>query len=183
IKGYVAHLDVVADGQLIARHARSYGRGERILDPLHYLVTLERKPAALDHAPVYRDWKLPPVFAELRQSLEQRLGPRTGPRHFIRVLQLLVRHPLARVEQALLVCRGGVPDAAAITAQVERLAPTDAGVRDIGMSLNDSGTSRAATLAAVHVPLPDLTRFNCLLCPRPQGDSADDPSNRPAAQS
>lgn len=68
VKGYVAHVEGVADGQVIARHARCYGKGERVLDPLHYLVTLERKPAALDHAPVYRDWQLPAAVVELRQA-------------------------------------------------------------------------------------------------------------------
>ena len=72
-----------------------------MLDPLHYLATLERKPAALDHAPVYRDWQLPAAFAELRQALEARLGPRPGARHYIRVLQLLADHSVERVEQAI----------------------------------------------------------------------------------
>jgi hypothetical protein len=94
VKGYVDRVVVVADGQVIARHRRSYGRGEKVLDPLHYLVVLERKPAALDHAPVYRDWQLPPAFAALRQSLATRLGPAAGARHYIRVLQLLGHHPV-----------------------------------------------------------------------------------------
>ena len=37
VKGYVEHVAVVADGQVVARHARSYGKGERVLDSLHYL--------------------------------------------------------------------------------------------------------------------------------------------------
>ena len=45
--------------QVIATHKRSYGRREKVLHPLHFLVVLERKPAALDHAPVYHDWQLP----------------------------------------------------------------------------------------------------------------------------
>jgi transposase len=184
VKGYVERVEVVAEGQVLARHARSYGRGERVLDPLHYLVTLERKPAALDHAPVYRDWQLPAAFAELRQTLEQRLGPRTGARHFIRVLQLLAGHPLARVEQAILMCRGrGAPDATAIIDQVERLARAGSAPIDIGMSLSDTWMSPdVATLSALQVPVPDLTRFNCLLSCCPQGDPADDPTDRPAAQ-
>src|SRR6202030_3478746 len=119
VKGYVSRVEVVADGQVVACHARSYGRGERVLDPLHYLVVLGRKPAALDHAPVYRDWQLPPAVTDLRRDLEARLGPRAGGRHYIRVLQLLAHHPLARVEQALVFCRGcGEADAAAIAGRV-----------------------------------------------------------------
>jgi hypothetical protein len=63
---------------VVARHARSYGRDQQVLDPLHYLATLERRPAALDHAPVLRDRKLPEAFAQLRQALEQRHGPSSG---------------------------------------------------------------------------------------------------------
>jgi hypothetical protein len=40
-----------------------------LADPLHYLATLDRKPGALDHSPVYRDWKLPACFFALRAEL------------------------------------------------------------------------------------------------------------------
>ena len=96
VKGYVDRVEMVADGQVIATHLRSYGHGEKILDPLHFLVILQRKPAALDHAPVYRDWQLPAAFADLRRDLEARLGPRTGTRQYIRVLQLLAHHSVER---------------------------------------------------------------------------------------
>jgi transposase len=54
VKGYLDRVEVVERGQVVARHARSYGRDEHVLDPLHYLATLGRRPAALDHAPVLR---------------------------------------------------------------------------------------------------------------------------------
>ena len=49
-----------------------------ILDPIHYLATLGRKPGALDHAPVFRDWKLPACFADFRTALER--APRRAGR-------------------------------------------------------------------------------------------------------
>ena len=76
-----------------------------VLDPLHYLATLGRKPGALDHAPVFRDWKLPACFAAFRAELEQHHGAMAGARRFVRVLQLLGEHPLARVRQAVEACR------------------------------------------------------------------------------
>jgi transposase len=182
VKGYVDHVEVVADGQVVARHARSYGKGERVLDPLHYLVTLERRPAALDHAPVYRDWQLPPAFAELRQALERRLGHRTGTRHFIRVLQLLACHPLPRVEQAVLHClHRGKADAAVIAARVEELAR----VREPHGGLAPSPSDNTMSLgdgAAVRVPAPDLSQFNRLLSLNPRGGPAHDPTDRPALE-
>jgi transposase len=184
IKGYIDRVEVVADGQVVARHGRCYGKGARVLDPLHYLVTLASKPAALDHAPVYRDWQLPPAFAHLRQALEKQLGARTGARHFIRVLQLLARHPLARVERAIVLCQGhGAVDAAAIAARAERLAQAETCPSDNGLSSSDNGLSlNAAALAALHVPAPDLARFNRLLSPHRQGDRADDPTDRATAE-
>lgn len=151
VKGFVDRVEVVADHQVVATHPRCYGTGARVLDPLHFLAILETRPATLDHAPVYRDWALPPVFAELRRELEARLGVRTGVRHFIRVLQLLARHPLERVERAIRQVRvRGDPDAARIRAWVERSARRPASTSDTEVSLPPS-------------PLPDLSRFNRLL--------------------
>jgi transposase len=184
VKGYVECVEVVADGQVVAHHVRSYGRGERLLDPLHYLVTLERKPAALDHAPVYRDWQLPAAFVELRWALEQQLGKHTGSRHFIRVLQLLAQHPLARVEQAIAWCQSrGTLDAAAIAAQVERLAHAAARPHATGWSSSDIGMSLdAPALSDFHVPAPDLSSFNRLLSHDSQGEFANDATDHAATQ-
>jgi hypothetical protein len=130
-------------------------------------VTLERKPAALDHAPLYRDWRLPAAFAELRRALERRLDARAGARHCIRVLQLLALHPLARVERAVVLCQEpGRADAAAVAGEAERLAREDAAAGDADLSVSDIGLSaRPGRLAAVRVPPPDLARFNRLLSP------------------
>jgi transposase len=168
VKGYVGRVDVVADGQGIASHPRSYGQREKVLDPLHFLVVLEKKPAALDHAPVYRDWHLPPAFADLRRDFEARLGPATGGRHYIRVLQLLAHHPVDRVARAI-SDRHGEPDAAAITTAVERLAADAPPPTPVDFS----PTPRVA------VPLPDLSRFDRLLTLFPEGDETDE-YRRPA---
>ena len=71
-----------------------------VLEPTHYLVALGRKPGALDHSPVFRDWKLPACFADFRAELEQHYGSMAGSRRFVRVLQLLGEHPLTRVSEA-----------------------------------------------------------------------------------
>jgi transposase len=172
VKGFIDHIEIVADSRVIATHRRSYGTHEKVLDPRHFLVVLERKPAALDHAPVYRDWQLPPAFAQLRAELEQRLGSRTGVRHFIRILQLLAHHPLERVERAILLVRiRGDPDAAKITACVTRLAS------DSTLSLTDTELSLTPS------NLPDLARFNQLLSTHPQPETPHDRSEHTAAES
>jgi len=154
VKAYVDHVEIVVGGQVVARHQRSYGRGQQILDPLHYLVTLGRRPGALDHSGVYRNWQLPATFTELRTSLEERHGAHAGSRHYIRVLQLLADHPQGRVQQAIEQCRSkGLLDAEVIRGQTERLA------------LRPGPAESPADIlpAQIQVPRVDLSRFNQLL--------------------
>jgi hypothetical protein len=114
-------------------------------------TVLQAKPATLDHAPVYRDWVLPRAFVDLCRDLGTRFGVRAGVRQDIRVLQLLARHPLDRVERAVHLVRvRGDPTAAAIAASAERLAGQPPSADDTQMSLAPSA-------------LPDLSRFNRLL--------------------
>jgi transposase len=158
VKAYVDRVEVIRDGQRIAQHQRSYGQGEQVLDPLHYLSTLGVKPAYLDHTDVYRNWRLPAAFTQLRERFEARHGSLPGARQFIRVLQLLAEHPLNRVLEAIQACRGdSVITAERITVCCERLA-----LRATPHELND--TSRQLRwIPAVQVPLPDLRRFDSLL--------------------
>jgi transposase len=161
VKGYVDRIEVVDGTAVVARHVRSYARNEQILDPLHYLVTLGRKPAALDHAPVMREWRLPESFTVLRQTLEQRHGAGPGARQYIRVLQLLAEHPLTRVQQAVEACqRPEDAQAERIAALVQRLADKDAGVP----------LSLGTVTEPIQVPRPDLGRFDDLLN---QGEESD----------
>ena len=88
VKGFVDAVLILCDGAPVARHARSYGQGEFVYDPLHYLALLETKPGALDQAAALQGWALPPAFQHLRHLLEARMGNR-GKREFIQVLRLL----------------------------------------------------------------------------------------------
>jgi hypothetical protein len=118
-----------------------------VLDPLHYLVTLGRKPAALDHANVYRDWQLPPAFGELRRALEHQHGPRAGARHYICVLQLLAEHPVERVHEAIVRSRQGDRyDAAAILRRTQHLGAQSDLPNQPG---SDSSFKRCAPRAAL----------------------------------
>jgi Mu transposase-like protein len=158
VKGYIDRIEVVERGQVVARHARSYGHDQQVLDPLHYLAALDRRPAALDHAPVLRDWQLPEAFLRLRQALETRHGPRAGARHYVRVLQLLVEHPIEHVEGAVETClRRDEWHAERIAAEARRLS----GV---------AGVSPVTPPCQLQVPRPDLGRFDQLLS---QGESHD----------
>jgi hypothetical protein len=164
IRGYVDKVVIVANGQSVATHTRSLERGTLVLDPLHYLATLNRKPGALDHAPVYRDWKLPACFIEFRAELEEHHGPAAGARRFVQVLQLLANHPMARVHQAIEACRREqVISAEAVAQRTHTLAAGETQLRP-----SPTWTTELTTVPHVHVPLPDLSCFNQLL-----DDSAD----------
>jgi transposase len=170
VKGYVDRVAIVAEGRVVATHARCSRKHTMILDPIHYLANLGRKPGALDHSPAFRDWSLPACFADFRTALEGLHGAMAGARRFVRVLQLLAEHPLARVRQAVEECRREyLIDAEAVTQRTRSLAAIAAMTRDPAPSLP---TAYAA--AGIQVPLPDLSRFDQLLS---GGASPDDSHN------
>ena len=159
VKGYVAKVVIVARGQVVATHERSLEKHTMILDPIHYLATLGRKPGALDHAPVFRDWKLPACFAEVRADLERVHGGMSGSRRFVRVLQMLGEHPMPRVAQAIEAClRDHLPSAEAVIQRTQTLAAIEATMRQAATPCDEPAAAR------VDVPLPDLSRFDQLLC-------------------
>jgi transposase len=88
VKGFVDEVVILCDGAQVARHARSYGQGVFIYDPLHYLALIETKPGSLDQAAALQDWDLPPAFQHMRHLLEARMGNR-GKREFIQILRLM----------------------------------------------------------------------------------------------
>jgi len=170
VKGYVNRVVIVVQGQVVATHTRCLQHDTMVLDPLHYLATLSRKPGALDHAPVYRDWELPACFAVFRAELQALHGSLAGDRRFVRVLQLLGEHPLARVRGAVEACRlDRLTSAEAVIQRTHSLAVIEAASRDRSGSIPGPSTA-----AGVAVPLPDLSRFDRLL-----GDSLnqDDSTN------
>ncbi len=46
------------DGRIVAEHRRSFGRGETVYDPWHYVPVLARKPGALRNGAPFKDWVL-----------------------------------------------------------------------------------------------------------------------------
>jgi len=166
VKGYVDRVLIVAKGQVVATHQRSLNKHNMILDPLHFLATLDRKPGALDHAPVFRDWKLPACFAEIRSELEGIHGAMSGSRRFVQVLQLLGEHPMSRVSQAIEACRRDqLHSAEAVIQRTRSLAAIEATKR------NTEVPTETPTVSQVNVPLPDLNCFDQLM----SGPAAESP--------
>lgn len=175
VKGYVDRIVIVSRGQIVATHARSHQRYKMELDPIHYLATLGRKPGALDHAPVFRDWKLPACFTTFHAALEEQHGAMAGGRRYARVLQLLAEHPSARVCEAIEFCLKS--DAIAAEA-VARRVHVLAAIAAPAAAATPPGTPAPPQ---VHVPLPDLSRFDQLLGNRDIPETSHyDVSTRPS---
>jgi hypothetical protein len=152
IKAYPFHIRIVARDSQIACHRRCYERNQQILNPLHYLAVLGRRPAALDHSDVFRNWQLPACFAALRQTFESRLGPFAAARHYIRILQLLAEHPVKRIQKAIELCLvHSTINAEMIIHKVNRMAENPASAEPIDSNIR---------YPQVEVPRPDLSKFD-----------------------
>ncbi|MGE5608246.1 MAG: Mu transposase domain-containing protein [Bacillota bacterium] len=180
VKAYVDLIVLVHKGQVVAQHRRSRTPGEQILEPTHFLAVLERKPAYLDHSKLFKELRLPAAFAQLRQRLNQDLGERAGTRHYIRVMQLLGRHTAAEVAVAIEACLPRQTLRAEfieqkLTRSGATLIPADpllpvpeavAGPADQAQAADANvllPTAQASVSVQVHVPRPDLRRFDLLL--------------------
>ena len=103
LRAYPFQVEVLAWAQVIARHPRSLGREQDILDPLHYLDLLRQRPGAFDHALPMRRWRAqwPAVYETLLEELRSRFPDGRGVREFVAILQLHRHHPAHEVEVAI----------------------------------------------------------------------------------
>jgi len=100
VKGSVDRVRICRKDQVLAEHDRLWEKEKIVFEPLHYLELLERKPGALDQAKPLAEWRLPECFHQLRSRLEAE-EQRWGTREFIRVLRLLEKYSMVRVEKAV----------------------------------------------------------------------------------
>jgi transposase len=103
LKAYPLRVEVLHDGEVIARHARSYEREQDVFEPLHYLSLLEQRPGAFEHAKPIRRWRAewPPTYEQLLARLRADQPDGRGLREFIQILMLHCEHPAEQMEQAI----------------------------------------------------------------------------------
>ena len=101
LRAYVNRVDIAHGERIIASHPRSYGRGQDILDPYHYVPVLQVKPGAFHHAKAVRRYPWPPVFRRALAFLEERHPDGKGVREFLRILALKEEAGEERLGQAL----------------------------------------------------------------------------------
>ena len=155
-----SYVEVRHEGRCIARHERSYGRQQQVLDLEHYLDVLERKPGALAGSKPLAAWRERGLWpAEIRRLLEElisRHGKQSGTRQMIQVLSLVKKHGHERlraaVEEALAL---GCSDVAAVRHLLtsRRLPHARSAIIELG------------GLARYERPLPVLTDYDQLLEP------------------
>ena len=103
IKLSAATVEVWHEGRCVARHARSYGRHQQVLDLEHYLDVLEHKPGAFAGSKPLEQWRRagrwPVSYDQFWNGLMQRHGRQDGTRAMIELLQLGRRLGYARLRR------------------------------------------------------------------------------------
>jgi hypothetical protein len=153
VKGYAEEVVARCDGREIARHARGFQKGKRVLNPLHYLPVLRRKPHTLDHAQAFHHWDLPLIYERFRQELEQRSS--NGLRDYVEVLNLLGQFSQPQVTAALrraAACQSFSVSAVRFYLRLEERAQ-DAPILEVGDRWG---------LPQIEIACPDLSRYEVL---------------------
>jgi transposase len=101
LQAYPFRVAILDGEQIIATHARCYGREQEIFDALHYLPLLERRPGALEYARPIRAMResWPAVYERALAQLKLEESP--GIREFVRILMLQEEFSVAEVEAGL----------------------------------------------------------------------------------
>src|SRR5947199_305407 len=85
------------DGLNVAEHPRSFGRGETVYDPWHYVPVLARKPGALRNGAPFKDWVLPAAMERVRRKLA---AVDDGNRQMVDILTAVLTDGLPAVDAA-----------------------------------------------------------------------------------
>ena len=148
IYAYADRLVIRQDGRVVAEHQRSFGRGEAIYDPWHYVPVLARKPGALRNGAPFKDWVLPTALGRVRRKLA---GSNDGDRQMVAILATVLTDGLPAVEAACAqAIAEGVHSADVIINILSRR-------RDPGPAATIL-TPEALTLR--HAPLADCARYD-----------------------
>ncbi len=120
-----SQVKMVAEGQIIAEHARCFGRDQLVCDPWHYLLVLEKKPGALRHGAPFQNWDLPVSIQVVKDRI---LKQAKGDQAFVDLLLMarsLGDSGLDALEIACdLTLETGIISAAIVLNEMRRLTET-----------------------------------------------------------
>jgi hypothetical protein len=172
VRAYAERIVMVADGQVVGEHARSFERERTYFDPWHYVAALATKPGALRNGAPFKDWTLPWAVMELRDRLLKKPG---GDRQFVTVLNAIRTDGLEAVSVACeLALEAGTPTADYVLNALNRFkpqpltlpVPTPAGLQlkeepRADVARYDALLKKLALAALITLPLlatPEVTR-------------------------
>ena len=69
MQAYADRVVIRLGGEVVADHARVFGRDRTVYQPWHYVPVLARKPGALRNGAPFRDWEPSPMLATVRERL------------------------------------------------------------------------------------------------------------------
>src|ERR1700750_2201913 len=97
VHAYADHIVIRQDGRIVAEHPRSFGRGDTVYDPWHYVPVLARKPGALRNGAPFKDWVLTVAIERVRRKLA---SADDGNRQMVDILNAVLTDGLPAVEAA-----------------------------------------------------------------------------------
>jgi hypothetical protein len=97
VHAYADCIVIRQDGRIVGEHPRSFGRGDTVYDPWHYVPVLARKPGALRNGAPFKDWVLPAAMERVRRKLA---GAEDGNRQMVDILTAVLTDGLPSVEAA-----------------------------------------------------------------------------------
>jgi hypothetical protein len=150
VQAYADRIVIRQDGRIVAEHPRSFGRGDTIYDPWHYVPVLARKPGALRNGAPFKDWVLPGAMERVRRRLAV---ADDGNRQMVDILTTVLTDGLPAVE------------AACAEAIAEGVHSADV-ILNILARRRDPGPPATiftpAALTLCHPPLSDCARYDSL---------------------
>jgi hypothetical protein len=125
VRSTATQVRIVADGALIAEHARRFGRDQLMCNPWRYLPILERKPGALRNGVPFRDWDLPTSIQIVRDRILKQPKGAMQPRRDLAFVELLMMAREVGLEVLEVACElamdGGVDSAPVVLNEMRRL--------------------------------------------------------------
>lgn len=103
VRAFAEAVVIVCEHREVASHRRCYERGQCIMEPVHYLGVLERKPGALDDALAFKSMLKDQDLQLLRRELRYRHGE-SGDKQFIAILLLRREHDAQSFARAVTQC-------------------------------------------------------------------------------
>jgi len=104
VHAYADRIVIRQDGEIVAEHRRSFGRGQTVYDPWHYVPVLARKPGALRNGAPFKNWLLPGAIERIRRKLA---AVDDGDRQMVDILGAVLTDGLGAVEAACVEALSG----------------------------------------------------------------------------